>query len=135
MVKMDFKYLGDLKIETLHEPSGSQLKSAAPVDNNGDGSSFSPTDLLATATTTCMITLMGIHANRHGIDISGLTASTEKHMANQPRRVEKLKITMHIPRNLDNKSRDILWEAAINCPVAKSIHPDLKIDLQVNYTE
>lgn len=135
MVKMDFEYLGNLKVKAVHQLSGAEMNTAAPLDNKGDGSSFSPTDMLATATCTCMLTLMGIHANKHSIDISGTRASVEKHMTNNPRRVEKLVIDVHIPHDIDQNGRQILYDAAINCPVAKSIHPDLEINLTMTYDD
>jgi uncharacterized OsmC-like protein len=125
MVKMNFSYQGNLCVEATHEPSKTTIKSAAPLDNNGDGSSFSPSDLLASATVTCMITLMGISANKNNINIAGTTASVEKEMVSNPRRVGKLTIAIHVPQKLSTEEQKLLKTAALNCPVAKSIHPDI----------
>lgn len=125
MVKMNFSYSGNLGVEAAHEPSGATLKTAAPVDNNGDGSSFSPTDLLASATVSCMLTLMGISANKNGITMDGTTADVEKHMASAPRRVARLVVRISVPQNLSSEEQQSLKTAALNCPVVKSIHPDI----------
>lgn len=133
MVKMNVKYLGNLNIESIHEPSGSRIKTAAPVDNNGDGSSFSPTDLLANATLNCMITIMGISANTHGYSIEGTTGSVEKHMAANPRRVSKLVISINVPQQLSDNEQKHVKHSAENCPVVKSIHPDIEIELAITF--
>jgi len=133
MVKMTVEYLGNLNIKSTHEPSKSILKTAAPIDNNGDGSSFSPTDLLANATLNCMITIMGISANTHNYSIEGTTGSVEKHMEANPRRVGKLVININVPQNLSEKETELVWASARNCPVMNSLSSDLEIDLNITF--
>lgn len=133
MVKMNAEYLENLNIKSTHEPSETILKTAAPVDNNGDGSSFSPTDLLANATLNCMITIMGISANAHGYLIKGTTGSVEKYMEANPRRVGKLVIRINVPQNLSEKEAELVWASARNCPVMNSLSSDIKIDLNITF--
>ncbi len=135
MVKMNFEYTGNLGVQALHEPSKTEIKTAAPKDNNGDGSSFSPTDLLASATVSCMITLMGINANKNGIDISGTNGSVEKHMAENPRCVAKLVIEITVPQNLSEAEQKTLRIAAMNCPVVKSINPEIKLETNIHFNQ
>lgn len=121
------KYLGHLRTEAIHKLSGNKIITDAPPDNNGKGEAFSPTDLLATSLTSCMITIMGILANRINIDINGTTASTTKIMASNPRRVSEIHVTISFPKNntYTDKEKRMLEEAAYACPVAKSLHPDI----------
>lgn len=135
MVKMNFEYTENLGVQALHEPSKAEIKTAAPKDNNGDGSSFSPTDLLASATVTCMITLMGINANKNGIDISGTKGSVEKHMFENPRRIGKLVIEINVPQNLKEAEQKMLKVAALNCPVVKSINPEIKLETNIHFKQ
>ena len=120
------KYLGGLRTESVHLKSGNTLITDAPVDNKGKGEAFSPTDLLATSLATCMFTIMGIAAREHGIEIDGSTCSITKIMAAEPRRVSEIQISFNFPEiRYTEKQQLILERAARNCPVAKSLHPDL----------
>lgn len=131
MVKMDMKYLGDLHVVARHLPSGSRLETDAPVDNRGRGESFSPTDLLATAMGTCMATTMGIVAQDKGIDIRGMEVSVEKIMSSDaPRRVKRLNVVLTFPHALAPAQEELMKQTALNCPVAKSVHPDLQLNAE-----
>jgi putative redox protein len=127
-------YNGDLRTTCTHLNSESAIETDAPVDNNGKGERFSPTDLMATSLATCMVTVMGIKARNMGFDLNDLRVDVEKIMKAEPRRVGGIHLTFHIPadlKNIDAKSRDILKHTANTCPVAQSIHPD--IDVQVDW--
>src|SRR5580658_4209287 len=126
MVNIQIEYQGDLHCKATHGPSGTELSTDAPRDNQGRGESFSPTDLLATALGTCMLTIMGIAARTLNIDISGATASVEKEMtATAPRKIQRLAVSIHIPRSPSPADREKLERAAHACPVSKSLHPDI----------
>ncbi len=108
--------------------------SDAPTDNHGKGESFSPTDLLATALGNCMLTIMGIEAKRLNVNIDGAKVSIKKHMGTSPRRIVKIEANMTVPNNgLTDLQMKSLTEAGINCPVAKSLHPDLIQDINIAY--
>ena len=121
-------YQGDLRTVATHLRSGTAIETDAPVDNKGKGERFSPTDLLATALATCVLTTMGISANTHNININGTECEVEKIMAADPRRVSEVKIALHFPkdRSYNEKERRLMELAAHTCPVALSLHPDLK---------
>jgi uncharacterized OsmC-like protein len=106
------------------------------VDNNGKGQAFSPTDTVATALASCMLTIMGIQSNSHGWNIDGTQAEVLKVMAAGPRRISQVRIVIRIAdRGLDGRAREILQDAALNCPVAKSIHPDIHQDVRFEYVK
>lgn len=122
MVEIAIRYLGDLRCEATHGPSGTKLITDAPVDNQGKGESFSPTDLVATALGACMLTIMGIVAQRQNIDLSGTTVKVTKEMVATPlRRIGRLGVTIHVPRDLGEDDRKRLENAAYTCPVHKSL--------------
>lgn len=125
---VEFKgsYLGDLKVEVIHGPSGAPLLTVPPVDNQGDGSSFSPTDLVAAALGSCMLSLIAIVGTRDGLDLSGLAFRAEKHMTSNPRRIGAIPITLQMPKGLDPEQRKKLENAALTCPVHRSLHPDVE---------
>ena len=125
-VEMTGRYIGNLKVELTHGPSGTQIKTAAPVDNQGDGSSFSPTDLASVALGTCMVTVMAIVAERDGIDMSGVSFRLEKHMSASPRRIARLPVTIEMPKGLTPDQRQKLERTALTCPVHQSLHPDVE---------
>ncbi len=125
MVQIDTEYLGDLYCEATHGPSGVTLTTDAPEDNHGEGRSFSPTDLVATALGTCIATILGIQAEKHGLDLKGIEISVEKEMAADPRRIDSLKTEVTMPAPLDEQTRKRLERAARHCPVDESIHPDI----------
>lgn len=129
------KYLGELRCESLHVKSGNKIITDAPVDNKGKGEAFSPTDLLATALATCMITIMGIQANQRGINIDGVECDVTKIMSAQlPRKVAEVVIDFRFAaNNFSEEQKQILHDAAYSCPVALSLHPDLKKTVNFNF--
>ncbi|MBM3989928.1 MAG: OsmC family protein, partial [Planctomycetes bacterium] len=131
MVKIQIRYAGDLRCHATHGPSSTTLSTDAPVDNQGRGESFSPTDLVATALGTCMLTIMGIVARRHGWDLSDASVEVEKTMvATGVRRIGSLGVVIRVPANLDAAARAALENAAHTCPVHKSLHPDIQIPVR-----
>lgn len=132
MGSMRVSYLGDLRCEGTHLKSGNTVITDAPVDNNGKGEAFSPTDLLCTSLASCMITIMGITANSKDIVLKGVEADITKIMGTEPRRVVGVHIVMTITNeNYTEREKEILKNAAMTCPVAKSLHPD--IDQKVEF--
>ncbi len=129
------RYLGNLRTEAVHEQSGTKLVCDAPLDNHGKGESFSPTDLVATALGACMLTIMGISAETYGYNIVGTTLETEKIMGTNPRRIIEIKIVFNFPkdREFTAQQRRVIEAAARTCPVANSLHPDIKKTLVFNY--
>ncbi len=117
-----------------HGPSGDRFLTDAPADNQGRGEHISPTDLMAASIGSCTLTIMGIAARTHGIDMSGARARVLKHMSNVPRRhISKLEVDFTLPKTLDAKARTILERAAHGCPVHASVGPDTHVDLKFNY--
>ena len=134
MVEIDITYEGGLRTAATHGPSGDDLKTDAPVDNQGRGESFSPTDLVATAVGSCMLTIMGILAEREGIPLEGSKVKVGKHMsADTPRRISKLDVQLQIPLAADHPSRKKLEAGAMACPVKKSIHPDIELNIDFQW--
>lgn len=126
MVRIDITYEGDLRTRATHTPSGTEVVTDAPVDNHGKGESFSPTDLAATALGSCIATIMGIVAERHDVDLTGMRVTVVKEMATAPtRRIGKLTTVLHIPAEPDEQTRTLLERAAHSCPVHASLHPDV----------
>ena len=122
MVQIHIEYQGDLGCRAVHGPSGSELRTDAPADNQGQARSFSPTDLIATGSGTCLLTIMGIAAAKHDWDISGASATVEKHMVADPeRRIERLEIVLRIPGEFDQRARAILERAAMACPIHRTL--------------
>lgn len=126
-------YNGELRTTCTHLRSGNSFETDAPVDNNGKGERFSPTDLMSTSLATCMITVMSIKARTMGFDLTGVKIDVLKIMKTDPRRVGAIELTFHIPDSLlntDEKTKTILKNTGLTCPVALSIHPDIdqKID-------
>ena len=120
-------YLGDLRTRAKHIQSAETLLTDAPVDNQGRGENFSPTDLLATALGSCMLTIMGISAREHQFNIDGTKISITKIMASNPRRVSEVVLELYFPSSdYSEKQKKIIRLAADTCPVALSLHPDLK---------
>lgn len=121
-------YNGDLRSTATHLRSGSAIETDAPVDNQGKGERFSPTDLVATALAACIVTTMGIAGNTHNINIDGTECEVEKIMVADPRRIGEIKINIYMPKGKEytDKEKTIMERAAHTCPVAKSLHPDLK---------
>ncbi len=125
-------YKGELRTEAQHLHSGTMIETDAPLDNQGKAERFSPTDLMATSLGNCMMTIMGIKARDLQIDLTGTTIDITKIMKTEPRRVSGIKVAFHFPVHLvlDEKQRTILERAAITCPVAQSIHPDIEQDIK-----
>ena len=134
-VEISGAYVGGLKVELTHGPSGTTLGTAAPVENQGDGSSFSPTDLLAASLGACMLTLIGIVGTREGVDLSGLRFRLEKHMASDPRRVSAVPVTIWMPAGLTRDQRTKLERAALTCPVHQSVRADIEREVRFVYPE
>ena len=127
-------YLNNLRTETVHLKSGNKIITDAPPDNKGKGEAFSPTDLLATSLGCCMLTLMGIAADTHGIIIEGTTIEITKNMEANPRRVGEIIVEFTMPKiNYSDKEKGILENAARTCPVAKSLNTELKQTVLFNY--
>lgn len=127
------RYEGNLKVDAVHGPSGATQRTAAPVDNKGDGSSFSPTDLVATALGTCAVTTMAIIAEREGIPFEAAEFRLEKHMGGPPRRISRIPITITMPASLTPEHRERLEEIARNCPVALSLAADVEKEFEFVY--
>lgn len=128
-------YQGDLRTQSIHLQSNNQIITDAPTDNHGKGEAFSPTDLLASSLGSCMLTIMGIKADSMDLDISGTTAEVTKVMAAEPRRVSEVHIEIQFQQSFDERTQKVLEQAALNCPVAKSVHPDIQQVVNFHYTE
>jgi len=133
MVQVTARYLGNKRVEVLHLSSGATITTSAPKDNNGDGLLFSPTDLMAAALGSCMLTVMGIVAERNNLSIEGAHCSVEKEMNQAPRRVGKLPVTIHLPGKLIPEERKKLELAALSCPVHHSLHEAIESPVQFIY--
>jgi putative redox protein len=121
------EYLGDLRTKLTHLQSGQVVFTDAPTDNNGKGEAFSPTDLMSTSLCACMITIMGVAAQTHKFSLDGATAEITKIMSANPRKVSEVQIEIKFPKNnYSEKEKKIIEHIANTCPVALSLHPDLK---------
>lgn len=130
VVNITCEYLGDLRVRATHGPSGHVLVTDAPVDNQGKGDGFSPTDLAATAMATCFLTILGINARNTGLDLAGARATIAKHMTTMPpRRLARLDVEIAMPPGVPPEARERLVRAAEACPVKQSLHPDVEIVL------
>ncbi|MBI2273403.1 MAG: OsmC family protein [Bacteroidetes bacterium] len=128
-------YKGELRTAATHLQSGSVIETDAPTDNQGKGELFSPTDLVATALGACMITTMGIKARTMDIVLDGTRLDVTKVMASDPRRISKIIVHLFFPDTLqlDDKQKDILERTARTCPVERTLHPDVELDMQFNW--
>jgi len=126
-------YSSELRTESTHLQSGETYITDAPIDNEGKGEAFSPTDLIATGLANCMLTIMGIVAKRKSLDIEGTKAEVTKIMGTEPRRISEIKIDFFFPKSYDKNSKQLLQTAAINCPVAKSLANDLTQTINFHY--
>lgn len=134
MVAIELEYQGELHCRAVHGPSGSELNTDAPKDNQGRGESFSPTDLVATALGSCMLTIMGMMARTLGIDLVGARATVEKEMTSEPpRRIARLAVKIHVPQQLSAENQAKLERAAHTCPVHKSLHPEIQIPIEFTW--
>jgi putative redox protein len=125
MATIQTTYLGGLRTEATHLQSGTKIITDAPTDNKGKGEAFSPTDLLAESLAGCMLTTMAIAADIHGIAMEGTECEVTKVMAANPRRVAEVVTIFKFPKDYTDKEKEILTKAALGCPVAVSLHPDL----------
>lgn len=135
MVKIDIHYEGGLRCKLKHGPSGTEISTDAPKDNMGKGESFSPTDLVASGLGACMMTIMGIYAQRHSIALEGAHVTVLKEMSADPRRIAKLTVQFNLPKGIPTAERAALERAALTCPVHKSLHPDIEIPVNFNYLD
>ncbi len=134
MATIETKYLGELRTEATHNLSGNKIITDAPLDNQGKGEAFSPSDLLAASLGSCMLTIMGISAREHNINMEGTTCSITKIMSSEPRRVGEVQISFNFPNgDFTDKEKAILKRSAQTCPVSKSLHPDLIESLEFNF--
>ncbi len=127
-------YLGGLRTESEHLQSGSKMITDAPVDNHGKGEAFSPTDTVANALATCMLTVMGIKAESLGINMDGASAEVTKTMAADPRRISKIDVNINFRNSFSEKETKILENTGRNCPVLKSLHPDIEKNISFTYS-
>lgn len=131
MVRIQSEYQGDLHCVSVHTPSETALATDAPVDNQGRGESFSPTDLIATSLGTCMLTTMGIVARTLNVDLTGATATVDKEMTSTPpRKVSRLTVSIRVPRTTSPENQQRLENAANACPVKKSLHSDVETPIE-----
>ena len=135
MPTLKTRYIGELRTEVTHTQSGDKIVTDAPLDNNGKGEHFSPTDLLAASLGSCMLTIMGITAERSGFSIEGATIETTKHMSKEPRRVGELNLRFTFPSNYSEKERRLIEGSAKVCPVEFSLHPDVIRTIEFIYPE
>ncbi len=126
-------YEGELRTKSIHLASEDSFTTDAPIDNNGKGEAFSPTDTVASALASCILTIMGIKAKNLNLNLRGTKAQVKKIMASEPRRIEEIKIEINVNKSFDSKIQRLLEHAALNCPVAKSLHPDLKQNITFNW--
>ncbi|HEY0161088.1 MAG TPA: OsmC family protein [Edaphobacter sp.] len=126
MVAIQLEYQGDLHCVAVHGPSGTELTTDAPKDNQGRGESFSPTDLVATALGSCILTILGVLARTLEIDIKGTTAIVEKEMTGAPRMIKQLAVKIHVPHEVSEENREKFERASHTCPVYRSLHPDVQ---------
>jgi putative redox protein len=136
MIEIRIDYQEELHCEAVHGPSEARVSTDAPVDNQGKGESFSPTDLLATSLGTCMATVMGIAARRKEISLEGMRLKVRKHMSeDQPRRVVKLEVEIHMPIEEDHPERKLLQSTVHGCPVNHSLHPEIEVPVTWHWAE
>ena len=128
----EITYNEQLRTSAKHLRSGNSIINDAPVDNHGKGEAFSPTDMVATALGTCILTIMGISAQKNDIDMEGAKAEITKVMASAPRRIAKIEAIIKMPqKNYSDQEKQLLERALDNCPVCRSLHPDMEQDIQI----
>ncbi|PKP47914.1 MAG: osmotically inducible protein OsmC [Bacteroidetes bacterium HGW-Bacteroidetes-1] len=134
MANFKVNYIGGLRTEMTHLASGTVVVTDAPIDNNGKGEVFSPTDLASSSLASCMLTIMGIAANEHGFSIDGTTAEVTKIMLSNPRRIGEIQIKIQFPDfPYNDKQKKILEIISKTCPVALSLHPELIQNVDLIY--
>ena len=132
MVEIDARYDGDKKCSLTH-PEGAALKTDAPKDIGGEASAFSPTDLVAAALAACVLTTIAMFAERHGLDLTGMTAHVGKEMSQSPRRIGRLPLTVTLPASVPADMRAVLERVGNGCPVHASLHPDIDAKIEYRY--
>lgn len=132
MVEIEARYDGHKKCSLLHQ-EGSALQTDAPKDIGGEASAFSPTDLVAAALASCVLTTMAMFAERHDLDLTGMTAHVGKEMTAAPRRIGRLPLTVRMPASVSAEMRPILERVAYSCPVHASLHPDVDAPIEFRY--
>jgi putative redox protein len=134
-VLIEGSYLGKLKTRLVHSPSGSEVRTDAPRDNGGEGSLFSPTDMVAGALGACMMTILGLVGDRLKLDLTGMTVRVEKVMRAEPRRIGCLLVELTVPAGVPQEHRPRIEAAVRACPVAQSLHPDVEVRTEFVYTK
>lgn len=132
MATSSINYVHPLKTKATHNRSGNSLNTDAPVDNNGEGAFFSPTDLAATSLASCMFTIMGIYADQNNLELGEIDCELTKEMAANPRRISKISININWKTKLQKQDIEKLKNVALNCPVANSLHPNIEQDINFN---
>jgi uncharacterized OsmC-like protein len=133
MATSNITYVGDLRTVCIHLQSGTQILTDAPTDNHGKGEAFSPTDLVATALGSCMVSIMGIKSKDLNVDLKDSTVSITKIMQSEPRKIAKIEVILNMPIETSEKYKAILERAAMTCPVLLSLHPDIEKDVVFNW--
>ena len=133
MATSNITYVGDLRTVCIHLQSGTQILTDAPTDNHGKGEAFSPTDLVATALGSCMVSIMGIKSKDLNVDLKDSTVSITKIMQSEPRKIAKIEVILNMSIETSEKNKTILERAAITCPVLLSLHPDIEKDVIFNW--
>ena len=132
-VEIQGSYLGNKKVKLTHGPSSAEIVTDSPRDIQGEGKYFSPTDLVAAALGSCMLTLIAIVAEKDKVDVSGMSMNIEKHMHIAPRRISALPVIIHLPKKLSREQRQKLEKAAMTCPVHHSLHPEISVPVEFIY--
>lgn len=136
MVKIEMIYEGDLHCRLTHGPSGKEIVTDAPKDNQGRGEAFSPTDLVAAALGSCLLTVIGIASRTQGINMKGATATVEKEMITTPfRRIGKITVNIHMPAGINIEKRAILEAASHTCPVQRSLNAGVETPINIIYPD
>jgi len=135
MSDISISYKGELRTLITHNTTGELIQTDAPIDNNGKGRKFSPTDLFVSSLGSCMLTIMGITANSHGFSIDGSSIDIKKIMGKSPRRIKEINININITGRLSDKERELVIRAAKHCPVSKSINPDIDEKISFNFID
>jgi len=135
MHQIEIEYKGNLRTESIHLTSGQKIITDAPVDNKGKGEAFSPTDLIASALGSCMLTIIGITAESRNIDISGARAEIEKVMGSNPRSITQIIINIYFQITLIKREKQLFEKSALSCPVHRSLHPETEILTKFHYYE
>lgn len=133
MTTSNITYVGDLRTVCIHLQSGTQILTDAPTDNHGKGEAFSPTDLVATALGSCMVSIMGIKSKDLNVDLKDSTVSITKIMQSEPRKIAKIEVILNMSIETSEKNKTILERAAMTCPVLLSLHPDIEKDVVFNW--